>query len=408
MKESAEIWNDAARSLEFQDSPQAAAACYEKAREFGDESTGTLLNLAISYMELYEFYKQDKFLALAKGYLIAGIRKDERNSRLHHYLGLVYLALGEKELAVQEFVSTGEKMAEEGSELAWRFDLPLEEPEVYVQEKTDPYELFPDPALYRIFDLVKGFPLDNALMDSLKETYGNKDAESLLALYLRSIYFKVFEDREFSAQLGLSSNQSKWESLLVFFVRGLNSESKSLVKASLSEGRLELPLLPVYTRMLVGRYRREIIASTYDRESFKALIVLPLRKLEALDEACELSRVAKETGNFSKSLGGIMDALAKVGLARKSGKALEPSDQLLAGFGDAGRIKSKLSMGQHDSELSVLLYGLLRAKRMEYALGLAKKIRALYDENEATAYIKDVLSSLSLSEDEIFEIISES
>lgn len=407
MKESAEIWNDAAKSLEFQQNFQGAASCYERARKMGDESAETLLNLAVSYLQLYEFYKQDKYLESAKGFLLSGIEKEEQNPKLHHYLGLVYLASGDKEMATREFLCEEERRAEEGSELLLRFDLPLESPAVYESAKSDVYELFPDPALYKIFDLVKEFPMDSSLFASLKDTYGDRDSASLLALYLRSIYFKVFEDRDFAAQLGLSSSQSKWEALLLFFVRGINAESKSLVKNSLREGRLDLFGLPVYTRLLVGRYRREILSTAYNKESFKALILLPLRKLESLDAACEDARQAKEGGEGKQRAETILKTLAKAGLAHKKGESFMLSEPVLKGFEDAERIRAKISKAQFDSEFFILLHALLRGKRFEYALALAKKIRALYEENEATAYMKDILSSLSLSEDEKFEIISE-
>ncbi len=401
MNESAEIWSDAARCLEFQRDFQGAAQCYEFARKAGDESPETLLNLAASYIHLYDFYRQDKYLESAKKFLISGLEKDERNHRLHHYLGLVYLALGERETAAEEFFAAQEHKVEE--EIA-QFGIPEETPAVYESKKHDVYELFPDPALYRLFDLVKGFPLDSALFQNLKDTYGERDSTSLLALYLRSTYYKVFEDKEFASALGLSTSQSKWEALLVFFVRGINSESKSLVKNAVKGGKLNTSLLPVYSRLFVERYRRELLSSAQDMEGMKALIMLPLKRLEALESACELAKNAR-TGK--KSANAIVEALAEGGFAHRKNSFFIFSEALLKDFEGVERLKAKLSAGEYDSEFFILVHGLLKRRRFEYALSIAKKVKGLYEEGEATAYVKDILSSVSLSEEEQFVLLSE-
>ncbi len=404
MTESAEIWNDAAKSLEFQQNYSGSASCYERAIRFGDDNPRTLVNLAVSNLHLYEFYKDDKYLASAKGYLVSALEKEPDNPRIHHYLGLVYVSLGEKELAADEFFSEGEKQVEESSELLFRFNLNIETL-VYESRKQDVYELFPDPALYKVFDLVKSFPFDSALFESLKETYGNRDSSSLLALYLRSIYFKVFDDRKFSQELGLKDEQSKWEALLVFFVRGITAESKALVKSALLPGgSLDVSKLPAYTKLLVGRYRREILSSTYSRQSFEALIDLPMRKLEALDKACEISSDPK---GGVRQLVKAMKTLAKVGLARMKGGELSLSPQLVSGQEGAERVQSDLAKGECGRQLFLELNSLLRKKRFEYALDLAKKIRALYEEAEALYYTREIISKIALSEEEKFAILSE-
>ncbi len=406
MKENIEIWNDAAKSLEFQQNFQDSAICYERAKKFGDESSETLLNLAVSYLQLYHFYLQDKYLSFAKNFLISGIKKDSDNPKLHHYLGLVYLALGEKEIAVQEFFYKCEKETEENNEMVFRFNLAAELPSIYESEESDVYELLPDPLLYKVFDMVKSFPLDDSLFENLKETYGERDSTSLMALYLRSIYFKIFEDKNFAKQLNLSTNQKKWESLLVFFVRGINNDSKILIKNSHSKGMLDISKLPAYTRLLIDRYRREIRVVPYNKESFKALINLPLRKLEAINSACEEAIRAKESGNGKHNVRTIMEGLMKIGLAHKKGNSFSLSNALMEGFGEAQRFNMKFAQEQYDSEFFILFYNLLKNKRFVYAMELAKKIRALYEESETIAYIKDIFSLLSLSEDEKFEIIS--
>ncbi|MEW6528878.1 MAG: hypothetical protein AB1391_03245 [Candidatus Micrarchaeota archaeon] len=417
LKENVEIWNDAAKSLEFQQNFHGSAECYERARKFGDESSETLLNLAVSYIKLYRFYLHDKYLANAKNFLISGIEKDKDNPKLHHYLGMVYLALGEKETAMQEFVYESEKTGGENDTL-FHFDYANHAPDVKLDseldleldfDESDIYKLLPDPLLYKIFDIVSAFPLDKSLLESLKGTYGERDSATLTALYLRSIYFKIFEDANFAKQLDLSADQEKWESLLVFFVRGINDDSKLLIKKSRSdEGKLDVSKLPAYTRLLIERYRREILSFSYNKESFRALINLPLKKLEAINFACEEAKRAIESGEGKRSMKTIMERLRGIGLAhKKTNNTFSLSDALVQNFEEAERFNLKFARGQYDAEFFILFYNLLKSKRFAYTLELAKKIRALYEESETIAYIKDIFSSLSLSEDEKFEIISE-
>lgn len=407
MGESSELWNDAARSMEFQRNFQGAAQCYEKARKFGDESPETLLNLGVSNLQLYEFYNQDKYLASARDYLSAGIEADPRNPKLHHYLALAYLGLREKDLAAEEFFQAAELSTSESWGMVMQFNAELGAPQVYESKKTDVYELFPDPSLYKVFDLVKGFPLDRALFDSLRETYGDRDTDSLAALYLRSVYFKVFEDREFAKSLSLSTDQAKWEALLVFFVRGINPGSKSLVKSCVKGGKLDAQALPAYTRMLVNRYRRDILSSVQEKEGFRALTVLPIRKLEALDSACESAREAAHKGGGKRNAMPIFQTLERAGFALRRGDSCSIPASALQGFQDAGRLRAKLEAQTYDSEFFVLLHSLLKAKRFRYALDLAKKIRVLYEGEGATAHIKEILFRLSLGEEEKFAILSE-
>lgn len=406
MKEDADIWNYGGKSLEFQQNYESAAACYERSMKFGDDSPENYLNRAASYLQLYEFYNQDKYLQIAKQALLKGIDKEPRNRRFHHYLGLVYLALGERENAANEFFYAEEIKSEEESDLLIGFDLPMEAPVVYESPQSEVYELLPDPTLHKIFNIVRGFPMDSALYESLKETYGVRDSESLLALYLRSIYFKVFEDRELSEQIGLKENQTKWEALLVFFVRGINQETKELVKKSIKGGKLDSSLLPAYTKILVERYEREVISKSKNYEDFRALLLFQIKKLEALDSACELAKEAKEGADMRKQMERIADTLVKSRLAYLKGNVLILSESLVS-RAEAQRIEAKLEAGKMDNELFVLLHNIFRRKRLEYALELAQKIRALYDEEEANSYIKDILSGVKLSEEEKSKVLSE-
>lgn len=404
MNESSDIWNDAAKSLEFQQNISNATVCYERARKFGDESEETLFNLAVSYIRLYKFYNNDKYLAQAKTFLLSAREKNEQNPKIYHYLGLVYLALGEKEMAAEEFFYAQERELEESSELLLHFDLPIEIPSMYETIRGNVYELLPDPMLYKIFDLIRNFPLDKVLFESLKETYGERDTASLLALYLRSIYYKVFEDQSFASILGISTPQSKWESLLVFFVRGINANSIMLVKSALKEGKLDLKKLPAYTRLLVERYDREIFAYVYDKESFKALTLVPLKKLIAINNACIQTLEAKKSGIGVEN---IFESLAKLRLAHKKADSFILSESILAGFDERERVESKLLKKQYDQEFFILVHELFKRKRFELALLLAKKIGALYDEKEAIVHVKNILSQIALSEEEKFEILSE-
>ncbi|MFA5077486.1 MAG: hypothetical protein WC488_03600 [Candidatus Micrarchaeia archaeon] len=398
-----ELWNDAAKSMEFQGALNGTAACYERAKELGGDSPGACLNRAVSYIQLYEYYKQDKYVEQARDALLSAIESDSRNPKFHHYLGLAYLALGERENATNEFFYAEQLRSEEESDLVLGFNLEFEAPTVYETAVSEVYELLPDPALHRIFDIVKSFPMDTSLHRRLVDVYGQKDSNSLLALYLRSIYNQLFESKELASELGLSGSHGKWEALLVFFVRGMNDESKELVKRAARDGRLDLDALPAYSRLLVERYKREFASSSYNRGSFNALLLLPMRKLDAIDNACELSRKAKRNSDF-KLIKEALGILSQAGLAKAKGGRYE----LTGFFGSrGGHVNAKLETNELDSELLMMLSELLEEKRLEYAKELAKKIAALYGEKEAGAYVKEALASISLSEDEKFSIISD-
>lgn len=403
MKQSAEIWNNAARNLEFQRNFEGAALCYKRAKKFEDDSVETLLNLAVSYLQLCNFYKQDKYLIQAKEFLLSAIEKDEKNSRLHYYLGVVYTELKESELAAQEFFYT-EKREMEENELMFYFNIQTEIPVLHETEGPPIYELLPDPTLYKIFDLVKGFPIDSRLLKELKETYGNKDSASLLALYLRSIYFKVFEDKELSYEVGLLTKQLKWEALLVFFICGINKKSKAFVRSIIKNGKIDTEKLPTYTRLLIERYRRELVSFSYDKKSFKALTSGLLKKLEYLDSACELVKKQKEHGRGD--IKKVLEILKKAGFVHRKKGRIVFSKELASESDEDERIERKIAEQEYDEELVILFYVLLKQKRFEHALKLAKKINALYDEEEAIAYIKELISLFKFSEDEKFAILS--
>ena len=406
MKENAKFWNCAGKSLEFQGNFQSASSCYERSLKSGDDSAETLVSLAASNIRLYEFYSEDRYLESAKAHLLEGIEKDPENPMLHHYLGLVYLEMEERDMAMREFFSEAEKRAEKSSELIMYFEIEGEEAEEYRTSAENPYELLPDPLLYKVFDLLKSFPVDSSLFLSLRDAYGNKESASLIALYLRSIYYKIFDEKKFPAELGLKTEQAKWEALLIFFVRGINDEAKGLVKRAVKEGKLNLAGLPAYTKLLILRYRREVKSSIANEDSFRALTMLPMKKLGALDGACELAGAARESGGGAREARAIWDSISKVGLGHKKRGRLYLAKTFTMDD-DGKRVEKALGEKKYTREMFILLEEIFRKKRFAYALDLAKKIRALYDENEAKTYIKEVLARTHLKEEEKFEIFSE-
>jgi hypothetical protein len=376
----------AGASLELQEEDALAAERYSK------DGGINLIRVSAAYIRMFHSGGDEHFLELAKKALTELLEQDPDSLMAHKYLGEVYLYQGREDLAATEFFYAEQIGAEAESELLYGYSLPPENPAMHPPSQNGSYGLLPDPAMYGVFELVKEIPMDQDRQKSMQAAYGQMNPDELAAMHLRTIYAKIFDDKGFSSKLGLTDAKLKWEALLVFFVRGLNNDAMRLVKKSVSGTQLDVEALPAFSRHIVERFRREVWKEHTDG-NYRALLMLPLTRLEALETAIGFANAGDGAG--------AVQALSNVGLATVKGKAVELA---LLEKETRAYLEKKASSSWDQKSLGILS-GALVEKRLEYALELCSKMNALYGREKAIAQIKDALAGKSFSEDEKYMIM---
>ncbi len=315
------MWEDLGRALLFQKNYEGAEFCFSKEKNPGDFE-----NITLTYIILYEHTKKEKFLKKAKKW-VEFINENKKEK----YLKKIKFYLGE---SLEEF-----------------------EGEIY----EDIIDLFPDTELYNVFKLIDDINLGKERMEKIKEVFGEKGDKELKALYLRSIYFDVYEDNI----LKLNKND-RWIAIIYFYLEGYTNENIEKLKKIIKNKKINVEKLPLYTRLIAKKY----IKKHKEDENFENLIKYKLFIIKKIDEAYQIVNKLKYKKEDIKK---------------------------------AKEILKKIGINIEENGLKFIIK--LKKIRFEKIKDYAEKIKILYNEDFKKKFLKRIFKEIKLTEKEKEELI---